>query len=236
MRNAPLMRFYFLTLLASLAVGCGADGASDYLGPPPSGGALGQASLRPECGALSQACLQNGMDAPLAVGASMGLGIDYQSAGNAGPALTLAAADEDVLGVDDAVITANHPGPSALLILGPDGDVIDFIHVWVADATELLLVRHNDEGAAIGTVAKEGTLLTGDEILLSVEAFSSTQALLGLFETKFEIEVIEGDEPVAIVEDIVFGWYRLVARSEGRVNVIASALGQTRELTLTVMP
>jgi hypothetical protein len=176
------------------------------------------------------------MDAPLAVGAAMGLGIDYELGGSAGPTMTLAPANTTVLSVDDAVITGEAVGASALLIVGPDEEVIDFIHVWVAEATELRLVRHNDQGAPLGAVAKEGTLLNGDEVLISVEAFSSTQALLGLFETTFEIEVVDGDDPVTIVEDIVFGWYRLVARAPGRVRVIATALGQTRDLDLEVMP
>ncbi len=222
-----------LLLLAGLATGCG--NASD-IGPPPSGGAFGQASVRPECGALSQACLENGMNAPLAVGAAMGLGIDYDVAGSAGPALTLTSANSNVVAVDDAVITGVAEGASALLIVGPEGEVIDFIHVWVAEPSELRIVRHNDEGAAVGTVAAEGTLLVGDEVLLSIEAFSSTQALLGLFDTTFEVEVVEGDAPIAIVEDVVFGWYRLLVREPGRVNIIATALGQSRELALEVLP
>jgi hypothetical protein len=176
------------------------------------------------------------MDAPLAVGASMGLGIDYNIAGNSGPALELATVDAGVLSAEGAVITGEGAGSSGLLILEPEGNVIDFIHVWVAEATELKLVRHNDEGAPIGTVAAEGTLLAGDEVLISLEAFSETQALMGLFETTFEIDVLDGDAPVAIVEDIVFGWYRLVARSEGHVRIIATALGQTREVDLEVLP
>ncbi len=221
--------------LALLASGCGAGDTSD-IGPPPSGGALGQASVRPECGVLAQACLRQGMDAPLAEGAALGLGIDYDLAGNSGPGMTLVAADPEVIGVEDAVITGHVAGATALLILGPDEEVIDFIHVWVAEATELRLVKHNDAGDVLGSVAKEGVLLTGDEILLSVEAFSSTQALLGLFETVFEVDVLEGEEPIAIVQDIVFGWYRLVARSPGRVNVNIAALGQVRELALEVLP
>lgn len=176
------------------------------------------------------------MDAPLAVGAAMGLGIDYNIAGNSGPSMTLLPANTAVLGAEGAVIFGEAAGSSALMILGPDEEVIDFIHVWVATASELRLVRHNDDGAAIGTVANEGTLLVGDEILLSVESFSSTQALMGLFETTFEIDVVEGDAPIAIVEDIVFGWYRLVARGEGRARIRASALDQTRELELEVLP
>ena len=229
------MTRHVLSFVALLTIGCGSS-AADEIGPPPSGGALGNTSVRPECGAFSQACLESGMDAPLATGALMGIGIDYNIAGNSGPELALVPANPSVLGAEGAVISGESAGSSSLLILGPEDQVVDFIHVWVADASELKIVRHNDEGAVIGAVASEGTLLVGDEVLLSVEAFSTTQALMGQFDTTFEIEVHAGDAPVAIVDDIVFGWYRLVAREEGAVRITASALGQSRDVELEVLP
>jgi hypothetical protein len=219
--------------LAAFAAGCGDDGS---VGAPPSGGALGQASVKPECGALSQACLQNGMDAPLALGAAMGIAVDYSVAGNSGPPTTLATVNADVLEVDDAVISGKSEGASGLLILDPEGSVVDFIHVWVARATDLEIVRHNTEGAVMGTVSDRATLLAGDELLLSVEAFSTTQGLLGLFETTWDIEVSEGDDPIVVVDDIVFGWYRLVARGAGKARVTVSALESTRVLDVEVLP
>jgi hypothetical protein len=219
--------------LTALVTGCGDDGS---VGAPPAGGYLGQATVEPDCGALSQACLQNGMDAPLAVGASMGIAVDYAFEGNAGPPTTLETVNDGVLAVDDAVIRGVSAGPSALLIVGPDGEVIDFIHLWVAQATDLEIVRHNTEGAVMGTVNDSGTLLVGDELLLSVEAFSETQGLLGLFETTWEIEVDEGEEPILVVDDLVYGWFRLVARSEGQARITVTALGATRVLDLEVLP
>lgn len=227
-----MLRLSFL--VAGLALmGCG--DVSD-IGPPPAGGALGQANLRPECGALSQACLDQGLDAPIAVGARIGLGIDYDLAGNAGPSLALSAVDASVLAIDGAVVAGMQEGSTSLLITGPEGTVIDFIHLWVAEPTQLHVVRHNDQGAAVGTVAAEGTLLVGDEVLLSVEAFDETQALIGQFDTAFTIDVLDGVEPVIIVEDIVFGWYRLVAREPGRARIMATALNQTREIEVEVLP
>lgn len=197
---------------------------------------MGQAALRPECGALSNACLRSGMDAPMAVGAALGIGIDYDIAGNSGPPLALKASNDDVLDVDGAVVSAKGAGTSALLITTPAGEVVDFIHVWVAQPSALEIVRHNDDGLVIGTVGHSGTLLVGDELLLSVEAFNSTQALLGLFDTEWQIEVLEGDEPLAVIKDLVFGWYRLVARSPGSARLTASALGQSHEIDLEVFP
>lgn len=224
----------FVGVVAALT-GCG-DSGDLGIGPPPSGGSLGRTSVTPECGALNQACLVGGLDAPLARGGSLGLGVDYRIAGNSGPPTTLAGTNEAVIEVSDAVITGRSEGLSGVLILDPNGHVVDFIHVWVADATELRIIRHNDDGLPVGAVRSSGTVLAGDEILLSLEAFNGTQGLLGLFETVWQIEVLEGEEPVAIVEDIVFGWFRLIARAPGKVRLTADALGQEKTIELEVLP
>ena len=223
-------------VLAALGlVGCG-DSGDLGIGPPPSGGSLGRTSVTPECGALNQACLVGGLDAPLARGGSLGIGSDYRIAGNSGPPTTLVGVNTNIIDVTDAVVTGRAQGMSGLLITDPDGRVVDFIHLWVADATELRIIRHNDDGLPVGAVRSSGTVLAGDEILLSLEAFNGTQGLLGLFETVWQIEVLEGEEPIAIVEDIVFGWFRLIARGPGPVRLTADALGQQKTIELEVLP
>ncbi len=214
---------------------CG-DAGDLGIGPPPSGGSLGRTSVTPECGALNQACLVGGLDAPLARGASLGLGVDYRLAGNSGPPTTLEGVNPAVIDVTDAVVTGRAQGMSGILILDPNRQVVDFIHLWVADATELRVIRHNDDGLPVGAVRSSGTVLAGDEIILSLEAFNGTQGLLGLFETVWQIEVLEGEEPIAIVEDIVFGWFRLIARGPGKVRLTADALGQQKTIELEVLP
>lgn len=222
-------------VLAVFVFGCG-DGGELGIGPPPSGGSLGSTSVTPECGALNQACLVGGLDAPLARGAALGLGVDYRIAGNSGPPTTLVGINPGVVEVSDAVVIGRSQGLSGILIMDPNEQVVDFIHLWVADATELRVIRHNDAGLPIGAVRSSGTVLAGDEILLSLEAFNGTQGLLGLFETVWQIEVMEGEEPVALVEDIVFGWFRLLARSPGKVRLTAEALGQSKTIELEVLP
>jgi len=228
------MRVLWMVLL--LLVGCNEGADSLGIGPPPAGGQLGQSNVYPECGALHQACLVNGLDSPLARGASLGLGIEFRDLGNAGPPTTLDPVDPTVLDVSGAVITGRSPGVSGIFIREPNEHIVDFIHIWVADATQLRIIRHNSQGLAIGAVRSEATIVVEDEILLSMEAFSGTQPLLGVFETTWSIEVLEGDDPITIVEDIVFGWFRLLARSPGKVRLTADALGQQKVIELEVLP
>jgi len=227
-------------LLIPLAVACG--DASESLGiGPPSAGAFGQADVFPECGALNQACLSSGLNSPLAVGAKLGVGVNFKVAGNSGPPTTLMATRDDVLLVDGGVVDAVGTGIAAILILGPDGRVIDFIHVWVAMASELRIIRYSDVGLAIGAVREEATLLVGDELFVSVEAFDDSQPLLGLFKATWTTDVLEADpeatsDPVIVVDDIVFGWYRIVAREPGKIRLNVNALGLDKTLTLEVLP
>jgi hypothetical protein len=235
------MRRHWIALLSAWAIGCGGGSSSnpdlaESVGPPPSGGAFGNAEVRPECGTFSQACLKQGLDAPLAVGAALGLAIDYDIAGSAAPELTLSAANPEVIGVEGAVIVGEGEGSSSLLIMSPEQQVVDFINVWVAAADTLEVVRHYENGDVIGTFADEGTLLVGDELLMSVEAFNTTQALMGQFETTFAIEVLDGDAPVTIVDDVVFGFHRLAAREPGRVRVTLQALKRSHEIEIEVLP
>ena len=231
-------------MMAAVAVwvtalaGCGGD---DGLGiGPPSAGQLGQVTAQPECGALNQACLSSGLDVPIATGSKLGLGINFNVSGSSGPPAGLESTSPEILTIEDGVLTGIAPGLSGVLVTGPNGEVIDFIHVWVRDAAELRLIRHNDIGQPLGTVRDEATLLVGDEILISVEALTANQALLGLFKVDWTAELIEGDaegvEPVSVVPDLVFGWYRLVARAPGTVRLTVEALEQSKTLELEVLP
>lgn len=218
--------------------GCGEDFADSSLGPPASG-QIGQVDLFPECGALSQACLQQGLNSPLAVGSALGLGINFNVTGNSGPPATLEAVNPAVIAVEEAVIEAKSQGAAAVMIVGPDGRVLDFIHIWTAEADELRLIRRNEDTVAIGVLRSEGQLLVGDDLLVSLEAFNGTQPLLGVFPVAWTVEVLEAEDgatPVVLVEDLIFGFTRLVAREPGRVRLTATALGLDKVLELEVLP
>ncbi len=227
-----------LPLLGALACGDASGGLG--IGPP-TAGSFGNTSAFPECGAFSQACIQGGFNAPLAAGAKVGVGIDFRTGGSSAPEITLRTSVPDILTAESGVLTAHVPGASALLVEGPDGAVIDFIHLWVAQPTELRLIRYNDAGVALGAVRDEATLLSDDQILIVLDALAGNQALLGLFKATWTVEILEpGPEPdapvVSVVEDLVFGWYRLVARQPGRVRVTVEALELTHTLELEVLP
>lgn len=228
-------RLAFLASLSSIAA-CGGDGSG--IGPPSPGG-FGSAELQPECGALGRACLSRGLDSPLAVGSRLGLGITFDINGTSGVPATMTSSDPEILTAAAGVVDATGPGVAVLLIRGPDQTVLDFIHLWTAEAEELRLVRYTDEAEPFGTIRQNGTLLAGDELLVAPEAFAGNQPLIGLFDTEWTIEEIEPavDGPVvSVVDDVVFGLFRVVARAPGRARLTASALGVETSLELEVQP
>jgi hypothetical protein len=232
-------RMRALTVSISLAAfGCGGDGSG--IGPPSPGG-FGAADVAPECGALDRACLIRGLDSPLAVGARLGVGLTFDIGGTSGLPAVMTTSNPEVMTADDGVITVTGPGFAVLLIRGPDQKVLDFIHLWTAEAEELRLVRYTDDALPSGTIRDAGTLLAGDELLVAVEAFAGNQPLIGLFDTAWTVEVLEpgpdpGVDPVAVVDDVVFGLFRIVARSPGRVRLTAVSLGIEKTLELEVQP
>ena len=230
-------RRIFFSLASVAALGCGGDGSG--IGPP-SPGAFGSADLEPECGALNRACLSRGLDSPLAVGARLGIGLTFDINGTSGVPATMTTSNADVLTVSDGVVSVTGPGVAVVLVRGPDSKVLDFIHLWSAESEELRLIRYTADAEPFGIIRDSGTLLAGDELLLAVEAFAGTQPLIGLFDTEWSIEVLDpgpGTGPVvSVVEDVVFGLFRIVARAPGRVRLSAASLGIETALELEVLP
>lgn len=226
----------FLTSLVLLAA-CGGDSG---IGPP-SPGAFGQADVSPECGAFHQACISRGLDSPLAVGSQVGLGISFEVPGSSGPPTSLASTDLSILTVEDGVATIVGEGVAALLITGPDETVVDFIHLWSKAADDIRVIRYNADGAPIGGVRDGGAILVGDELLVATEAFAVSQPLIGLFDTTWTAEPLIDNDPDAgpiasVVQDVVFGLYRIVARRPGTIRLTADALGQSISIDLEVLP
>lgn len=217
-----------LLFVALAACGGGAGGVG---GRP---GDFGQIEATPECGALSQACIGQGLDAPIARGSTVDLVVAYKVAGSSGPPTVLASANEAVVQPTGATrLTAIGDGMSAILFVGLAGEVIDLIHVWVEPASELRILRYDDAGDLLGQVQASSQLLAGDEILVAVEPFAKGQPLLGNFDLEY---VSNNSSAVQIVPDPVGGWYRVVARAPGHARIDFAALGNTATWDLEVLP
>jgi len=221
-----------LTLIVVICVtvaGCGDDTG---VGGRPSHGLLGNASVSPECGAFNQTCLAQGLDAPLALGATTELSIESRIAGSSGPPITLRSANAAVLKVTGPAVQAVGAGLAGLLFVGPKGQVLDFIHVWVAAAKELRIQRYSRSGLLLGRVHHTVTLLQGDELLISVEPYAAGQPLLGQFELK---RSVDGDA-VRVVPDAISAWYRVVAVKPGQAKIELEALGLKQCWSIEVQP
>lgn len=221
-----------LTLpLLLLLAGCGGDSQTGVSGRPSQGG-MAQLDLSPECGALSQACIVHGLDAPIARGARLSLRLDFRLPGSSGPPAELRGTRPEVLAAEANQVHAAGEGTAAVLVVGPDDRVLDFIHLWVVAADELRATRYTVEGIEVGRIRDHATLLMGDELLLAFESFAAGQPLLGEFRIEWSID---GDA-VAMVEDTLAGRYRLVTREPGTATVTVSApdIEQTFQLHVEV--
>lgn len=224
--------YFGFALVLLGALGCG--GSEEGLGGRPNSGVIGgSGASRPECGALAQGCMGQGLDAPIALGGTLEIQIDYKLAGSSGPPTTLETANPAILKSEGkGRVTAVGEGMSALMFVGPNDAVIDFLHVWVAKADELRIVRYSSSGALLGRVLDNVKLLVGDELMVSVETFGQGQALLGNYVLEYNVT----GSNVAIVPDPVGGWYRIVARTAGPATVTFEALGLKKVWTMEVLP
>ncbi len=217
-------------LLLALTLGCGSS--SESVGGRPNSGVSGAGTTRPECGALNQGCMGQGLDAPIALGSTLEIMLDYKIAGSSGPPTTIESANTSVLTSDGkGSVSAIGEGMSALLFVGPDKAVIDFLHVWVEAPDELRIVRYSSGGVLLGKVQDNVKLLVGDELLVSIETYGRGQALLGNYPLEYDVT-----GKVAIVPDPVAGWYRIVAREAGPASVNFKALKLNKVWTIEVLP
>ncbi len=219
--------------VASLGVAvtaCGGGGES-FGGRP---GEFGRVEAEPECGAFSQACIGQGLDAPIAKGSELDLAVAYRVAGSSGPPTKLASANEAVITTPGSTrLAAAGEGMSAILFVGPAGEVIDLIHVFVQAATELRINRYDAAGDLLGRIQPSSQLVVGDELLIATEPFAEGQPLLGNFELTYATTTAA---IVTIVPDPVGGWYRAIARAPGSATLSFEGLGLTASWQIEVLP
>jgi hypothetical protein len=224
-----MFRWSFFTVILAAA----ACGGGDGYGGRPSSGDVGQMTVTPECGALSQACIAQGLNAPLALGSELDLTIEYKVPGSSGPPTVVASADPTVVQTPGtATLAAVGEGMSAVLFVGPADEVMDIIHVWVAAPAEMRIMRYSENGALLGRVQPTSQLLVGDEIFIAVEPYANSQPLLGNFELTYDSDT----DAVAIVPDPVLAWYRVVARTAGVAHLTFSGLGLDATWDIEVLP
>lgn len=223
-----MIRWPCLLVFAALAA-CGGD---EGIGGRP--GDYGQMTLAPECGALSQACIGQGLNAPIALGSTLDVIAEYKVPGSSGPPTVLASANQAVITpASNTSLSAVGEGLSAVMFVGPAGEVIDLIHVFVQKPNELRLNRYDNAGDLLGKIQPSSQLLVGDEILIALEPYANGQPLLGNFATSY---ATTSSSTVAIVADPVGGWYRVVARAPGTAAVSFVALGLDIAWQIEVLP
>jgi len=196
-----------------------------------SDGALGQAKLTPDCAADDLVCVFAGVDDPLAAGSTLDLNLDLEVLGSAASSIELRAVDPTVLEVEGRSVTAMAEGVSAVLIRSDD-TVLDFVHLWVADADRLGLRQIGAAQAEGGELGSRFQLLVGDELFVAVEAYAGAQRLLGSAETTWVT-----DTPfVTLLDEGRPSYRRIVARAPGNATLSVSAMGFERTLTVEVLP
>lgn len=196
-------------------------------------GAMQQSTTRPDCAPDDTACQQDGLDAPLAVGARLELDVHLTARGVAAPKIALEAARDDVIAVDRATLVGKAPGWSSVMFVGPDGLVMDFVTLTVEPPERLALYRLTEGGGVEASPLPETIQLApGDDLEIAVKAFSGPVRLLGELEATWTL-----DAPIATLLDSGRpASRRLRVKTPGTATLTIEAAGFEETLTLEVLP
>lgn len=216
----PAASFFILVPALAALGGCGTEGA------------LGQSRINPSCAPTDLACVVSGFDAPLAEGATIPVEVQLELQGSAAPELDLVSGDPAVFTVEGQRLRGARAGVAALLAVAPGDLVVDFLPVWVAQPSALVLHRRTRDGAETGPLPGKVQLLVGDELTVSVEAYSKAQRLMGEVESTWEAD----PQVLGVLEDGAANQRRLVARAPGSTTLAVSALTLGASLDLEVLP
>ncbi len=210
-------------LLVALS-GCGGDDTR---------GAIGNASFDEGCAGSTLPCDTAGaVDAPVAVGASFPLQVSVMIMGSGQPPIQLSSTDAGVLTVSQQTVTGVGPGLATVLATS-EGEVIDFVSLWVQTPTGIAISRLDGAGNDAGEIAGPIGLLVGNTLGVSVSLVSTSQALSGTAETRWSVD----DPSVAsVLDEGIPGRASVVARAAGTTTVTASLLGFQKSFALEVTP
>jgi hypothetical protein len=198
-----------------------------------SPGALGQAHLSADCPSEDLSCVAQGLDGPLAVGATARINVVLAFQGAATPPTRLVSSHPEILTVDGDNVRGTANGNVTLLMMLNDEDtVIDFMHVWVSDTDRIALSIFTPDGRELGEVVTGAELLTGEDLVLDATLYARGQKLLGHSEATFEAD----SDVVTLLREPTSGRTRVVARKPGQATVTVTASGLATSLSVEVKP
>lgn len=212
---------------AALAlVACGSD--------PGTSGAMGQSSTTPDCAANDTDCQEDGLDAPVAVGARLPVDVRITARGVSAPKMTLEAARSDVLAVEDGALVGKSAGWSSVLFVNEEGLVMDFLTLNVTAAERVEIYRLTSGGGAEASpLPSKIQLAPGDDFEVAVKAFSGATRLLGELDAKW---TLDNAELATVLDTGRPASRRLRMKAPGTGALTIEASGFTKSITLEVLP
>lgn len=210
---------------AALLAACGSDSGTT--------GAMQQSTTTPDCAPNDTACQQDGLDAPLAIGARLPVDVHVTARGVSAPKIALEPARDDILAVEGATLVGKAPGWSSVMFVGTDGLVMDFVTLTVEAPDRIDVYRlTKDGGIEPSPLPDRIQLAPGDDLEVAVKAFNGPVRLLGELDAKWTL-----DAPIATVLDSGRpATRRLRVKTPGTGTLTIEASGFTRTLALEVLP
>jgi hypothetical protein len=208
-------------------VACGMDASTG------TGGAMGQSSATPDCAPNDSNCLEDGLDAPVAVGARLPVDVRITAKGVSSPKMTLEPARSDVLAVEGGALVGKSPGWSSVLFVNDEGLVMDFLTLNVTPAERVEMYRLTPAGGVEASPLPEKIQLAeGDDFEIAVKAFSGATRLLGELDATWTL-----DQDIATMLDTGRpASRRLRVKAPGTANLTIDAGGFTKTIALEVLP
>lgn len=216
----------FISVAAlGVVAGCGSDSGTT--------GALGQSSTTADCAPNDTACQNDGLDAPLAEGATLPINVRITAKGVAAPKLTLESARTDVVAVDSGQLVGKGAGFSSVLMLGEGGVVMDFVTLTVERPDRVELYRLDASGGAEPSpLPQKIQLAPGDDFEVSVKAFSGATRLLGELDGGWSLE----GNAAMMLDSGRKGSRRVRAKAPGSARLVIKTSSFEKSLDLEVLP
>ncbi len=196
------------------------------------GGALGQAKVSSACAEGDEACKPNGLEGPLAAGATAEPMVSFSMRGSGAPSWELESADPSVLLTEDGRITGVKDGLTSLMVTGEDGMVFDFFHVWVKTPTQIELTGIAPGATGATVLGDRIELLPGESVRFVTSLKGKGQPLVGDAPQTWTLS--GATPPAVLLDEGAPHKRRLVAISPGETKLSIESLGLTRELTVVV--